>query len=36
MTDLLEFLKDRVLLLDGAMGTQIQQADLCVEKFLRD
>ena len=32
MTNLLEFLHDRVLLLDGAMGTQIQGADLKVEE----
>lgn len=32
MTDLRDYLKDQVLLLDGAMGTQIQQADLHVEK----
>ena len=32
MTTLLEFLTDRVLLLDGAMGTQIQGADLKVEE----
>lgn len=31
MTTLREFLKSNVLLLDGAMGTQIQQADLDVE-----
>lgn len=32
MTDLRDYLKDRVLLLDGAMGTQIQAVDLDVEK----
>lgn len=32
MTDFREFLKDNVLLLDGAMGTQIQAVDFDVEK----
>ncbi len=32
MTDLKNYLTDQVLLLDGAMGTQIQAADLCVDK----
>lgn len=32
MSDLLEFLKTQVLLLDGAMGTQIQSATLDIEK----
>jgi 5-methyltetrahydrofolate--homocysteine methyltransferase len=32
MTTLREFLKDNVLLLDGAMGTQIQAVDFDVEK----
>jgi 5-methyltetrahydrofolate--homocysteine methyltransferase len=32
MSDFLQFIDDQVLLLDGAMGTQIQGADLDVEK----
>lgn len=32
MTDFLEFIENNVLLLDGAMGTQIQGADLKVEE----
>ncbi|MBY0408277.1 MAG: homocysteine S-methyltransferase family protein, partial [Rickettsiales bacterium] len=32
MSQFLEFIKNQVLLLDGAMGTQIQGADLKVEE----
>ncbi|MBX6369949.1 MAG: homocysteine S-methyltransferase family protein, partial [Rhodospirillales bacterium] len=32
MTHLLDFIADRVLLCDGAMGTQVQARDLDIER----